>query len=78
MTNEHLYDIIETDTIKTSADSPEKEDNTMSQQKITILYCRLSSEDSLDGESNSIHNQELICKWWFLPSNTYMTAAHLW
>lgn len=57
MTNEHLYDIIETDTIKTSADSPEKEDNTMSQQKITILYCRLSSEDSLDGESNSIHNQ---------------------
>ena len=78
MTNEHLYDIIETDTIKTSADSPEKEDNTMSQQKITILYCRLSSEDSLDGESNSIHNQELICKGWFLPSNTYMTAAHLW
>ena len=78
MTNEHLYDIIETDTIKTSADSPEKEDKTMSQQKITILYCRLSSEDSLDGESNSIHNQELICKGWFLPSNTYMTAAHLW
>ena len=78
MTNEHLYDIIETDTIKTSADSPEKEDNTMSQQKITILYCRLSSEDSLDGESNSIHNQELICKGWFLPSNTYMTVAHLW
>lgn len=78
MTNEHLYDIIETDTIKTSADSPEKEDNTMSQQKITILYCRLSSEDSLDGESNSIHNQELICRGWFLPPNTYMTAAHLW
>ena len=78
MTNEHLYDIIETNTIKTSADSPEKEDNTMSQQKITILYCRLSSEDSLDGESNSIHNQELICKGWFLPPNTYMTAAHLW
>ena len=78
MTNEHLYDIIEMDTIKTSADSPEKEDKTMSQQKITILYCRLSSEDSLDGESNSIHNQELICKGWFLPPNTYMTAAHLW
>ena len=64
MTNEHLYDIIETDTIKTSADSPEKEDNTMSQQKITILYCRLSSEDSLDGESNSIHNQrEFLTKY---------------
>ena len=22
--------------------------------------------------------QELICKGWFLPPNTYMTAAHLW
>lgn len=21
---------------------------------------------------------ELICKGWFLPPNTYMTAAHLW
>ena len=24
------------------------------------------------------HIQELICKGWFLPPNTYMTAAHLW
>ena len=38
---------------------------------ITALYARLSQEDALDGESNSIANQELICKGWFLPSNTY-------
>ena len=38
---------------------------------ITALYARLSQEDALDGESNSIANQELICKGWFLPPNTY-------
>ena len=43
----------------------------LDQQKITILYCRLSNEDALDGESNSIQNQELICKGWFLPPNAY-------
>ncbi len=41
------------------------------QMKITALYCRLSQDDGLDGESNSIQNQELICRGWFLPSNTY-------
>ena len=48
-----------------------KEDVMRDQQKITILYCRLSNEDSQDGESNSIQNQELLCKGWFLPPNTY-------
>ena len=38
---------------------------------ITALYARLSQEDALDGDSNSIVNQELICKGWFLPPNTY-------
>ena len=34
------------------------------QQKITILYCRLSNEDSQDGESNSIQNQrELLTRY---------------
>ena len=28
------------------------------QQKITALYCRLSQEDELEGESNSIKNQK--------------------
>ena len=40
-------------------------------QKITALYCRLSRDDNLEGDSNSIQNQELICRGWFLPSNTY-------
>ena len=38
---------------------------------ITALYPRLSHEDELQGESNSISNQEFICKGWFLPPNTY-------
>lgn len=45
---------------KPSADQPVKEDNMLDQQKITILYCRLSNEDQLDGESNSIQNQRDI------------------
>lgn len=40
-------------------------------QKYNILYDRLSQEDERQGESNSIHNQELICKGLFLPPNTY-------
>ena len=40
-------------------------------EKITALYCRLSRDDELQGDSNSIKNQELICKGWFLPPNTY-------
>ena len=40
-------------------------------QKVTALYCRLSRDDNLEGDSNSIQNQELICKGWFLPPNTY-------
>ena len=30
------------------------------QEKITALYCRLSQDDGLDGESNSIQNQKAI------------------
>ena len=41
------------------------------EEGITALYERLSQEDKLDGESNSIANQELLCKGWFLPPNTY-------
>ena len=39
------------------------------------IYCRLSEEDrdkrSFADDSASIQNQELICKGWFLPPNTY-------
>lgn len=41
------------------------------QNKITALYCRLSQDDGREGESNSIVNQELLCRRWFLPPNTY-------
>ena len=40
-------------------------------EKITALYCRLSRDDELQGDSNSILNQELLCRGWFLPPNTY-------
>ncbi len=35
-------------------------------QKITALYPRLSHEDELQGESNSISNQDRICQGVFL------------
>ena len=56
-----------------SADCPQMmEESTMKQSdKITALYCRLSRDDESQGDSNSIVNQELICKGWFLPPNTY-------
>ena len=44
---------------------------TAGDNRITALYERLSRDDDLAGDSNSIVNQELICKGWFLPSNTY-------
>ena len=39
--------------------------------KITAFYERLSRDDEQSGDGNSIINQELICKGWFLPPNTY-------
>ena len=51
---------------------PNMEENIMKQSdKITALYCRLSRDDDQQGDSNSIVNQELLCRGWFLPSNTY-------
>ena len=40
-------------------------------EKITALYERLSRDDELQGESGSIQTQELLCRGWFLPPNTY-------
>ena len=34
--------------------------------KITALYCRLSRDDELQGDSNSIVNQDGICQGVFL------------
>ena len=41
----------------------------LDQQKITIRYCRLSNEDALDGESNSIANHDVMYRGWNTPKN---------
>ena len=43
----------------------------MQENYIVGIYARLSRDDERAGESVSIENQELICKGWFLPPNTY-------
>ena len=52
--------------------APKKEVSNMSRatDKITALYCRLSQEDSLEGESNSISNHDVIYKGGFHPRIT--------
>ena len=79
MTNSQNLGTIEA-TNPVLAVAPLKEETEMlrATDKITALYCRLSVEDlkedkkgGKEDESNSIQNQELICKGWFLPSNTY-------
>ena len=59
MTNGTDYGKMDTSTTVLSADS-QKEDLSMNQQQITALYCRLSNEDDLEGESNSISNQRAL------------------
>lgn len=51
--------------------------NAMSVEAVTALYCRLSRDDELQGDSNSIINQELLCKGWS-HHLIHMTAVHLW
>ncbi|MEY8482276.1 hypothetical protein AALD74_10530 [Lachnospiraceae bacterium 48-21] len=41
--------------------------NTYKPGQITALYARLSQEDTLEGDSNSIVNQDAICQGYFLP-----------
>ena len=68
MTNVKCYGNMEPCTTVLSADPHKKGENDVDQQKITILFWRLSNEDSLDGESNSIGNQEEICQGGISPS----------
>ena len=79
MTNSQTLGTIEA-TNPVLAVAPLKEETEMlrATDKITALYCRLSVEDMKEDKkggkedvSNSIQNQELICKGWFLPPNTY-------
>ena len=70
MTETQSYVNIKPCTTVLSADQPQKEETMLDQQKITVLYCRLSNEDALDGESNSIANQDGICQGVFLRKST--------
>ena len=77
MTNSQTLGTIEA-TNPVLAVAPLKEETEMlrATDKITALYCRLSVEDmnkngGKEDESNSIQNQELLCRGWFLPPNTY-------
>ena len=55
------YDIMNTSNPVLADCPPIKEEQDMNRQsdKITAIYCRLSRDDELTGESNSIVNQEL-------------------
>ena len=79
MTNSQTLGTIEA-TNPVLAVAPLKEETEMlrATDKITALYCRLSVEDMKEDKkggkedvSNSIQNQELLCRGWFLPPNTY-------
>ena len=41
--------------------------NTLSLDALTALYCRLSVDDSNDGDSNSIQHHDVIYKGWITP-----------
>lgn len=61
MTSEKSYVNIElSNPVQTVALEKEETELLRATDKITALYCRLSQEDSLDGESNSIQNQRRI------------------
>ena len=50
---------------------PTKGAETMLRQsgKITALYCRLSRDDELTGDSNSIVNHDVMYRGWITPKN---------
>jgi len=67
---------------KTSCLAARKEDilklsNKNHAEGTAALYCRLSRDDNLDTESNSISNQDGICQGYFLPQNTKINALVL-
>lgn len=40
-----------------------------SSARITALYCRLSRDDELQGDSNSIKNHDVMYRGWITPKN---------
>ena len=76
MTNETNLAIMEpTNPVQTVALEKEETEMLRATDKITALYCRLSQEDSLEGESNSISNQKKLllayCKDQHLPNPVF-------
>lgn len=41
----------------------------MSSEELTALYCRLSRDDELQGDSNSIVNHDVMYRGWITPKN---------
>ena len=41
----------------------------MSSEELTALYCRLSRDDELQGDSNSIVNHDVMYRAWITPKN---------
>lgn len=63
MNNESSFDINqESNPVLTVAQPKEDKNMLRATDKITALYCRLSQEDALEGESNSVTNQRRILK----------------
>ena len=62
MTNNKTFDTISlTNQELTVAPMKEAREMLRATDKITALYCRLSQEDALAGDSNSIVNQKISC-----------------
>ena len=72
------YDIMDTSNPVLADCPPIKEEQDMNRQsdKITAIYCRLSRDDELTGESNSIVNQDGICQGVFLQKITNLQKRH--
>lgn len=43
--------------------------------KITALYCRLSRDDELQGDSNSIVNHDVMYRGWITPKKHYIMTG---
>lgn len=39
------------------------------EEQWTALYCRLSCDDDLQGDSNSIRNHDVMYRGWITPKN---------
>ena len=67
-----MFAIIKTATCLSGVHYRRNEHMTMTNNypdNITALYARLSQEDALDGESNSIANHDVMYRGWITPKN---------